>query len=409
MSLSCFPSPKRESLTSEYKNYMNQFKVLLLDGHTIQSLPFLEAFNKLGAEITLFCEKKLSYGYFSRYKKRTIICPPIHHNTEEYKDFLLKHLQNNRYDIIIPLFNDTAEFASKHKSLIEQTGSKVEIPDWDIFIRAHDKEKLMDICREIGIPHPKTANPSKTSYEEAIAYVGYPCLIKPNISAGARGIKVIHNKDEFDAHYNNIVEQFGESTIQEFIPQTGKQLNVQIYRDKTGAVVASSCYEKTRYYPIDGGTATCNKIIDRPDLVEKYMKILDYLGWEGAADFDCIEDPRTGVDLLMEINPRVPGTVKASFLAGINFAEIMMHHAKNIPFKKYEYKHGFYMRNFGTELIWFLASKDRFKCTPNWFNFLGKDIYYVDGSFADPMPFIGGLLSGAKKLLNPEFRKSKKK
>lgn len=388
---------------------MSSFNVLLLDGHTIQALPFLEAFNKLGADITLFCEKKLSYGYFSRYKKRTIICPPIHHNEDAYKKFLCSHLQQNRYDIVIPLFNDTAEFASKYKPLIEQAGSKVEIPDWDIFIRAHDKEKLMDICREIGVPHPRTANPAKSSYDEAIAYVGYPCLIKPNLSAGAKGIKIIHNKAEFDTHFHPIVSQFGESTIQEFIPQTGKQLKVQIYRDKNGNIIASSCYEKCRYYPIDGGTSTCNKIVHRPDLVERYKKILDHIGWEGFADFDCIEDPRTGETLLMEINPRVPGTIKASFLAGINVAEIMMHHAQDKPFKTYDYHHGFYMRNFGTELIWFMASKERFSGNPDWFNFFGRNIYYVDGALTDPLPFLGGLLGGAAKLLNPEFRKSKKK
>lgn len=388
---------------------MKKVKVLLLDGHTIQVLPFLEAFNKLGVEVTIFCETKLSYGYFSRYPKRTVICPSVLGHEAEYKTLLYRYLENNECDLVIPLFNDTAEFASKYKEDIEQYGCKVEIPTWSTFIRAHNKELLMDICKELNIPHPKTENPRKIGYESSIKEVGYPCLIKPNLSAGAKGIKIIKNKSEFEQYYEAIVSQFGESTLQEFIPQTGMQLKVQIYRSAKGEIVASSCYEKCRYYPIDGGTSTCNHIVSRPDLVERYARILDYIGWTGIADFDCIEDPRSGEILLMEINPRVPGTIKASFLAGVNVAEIMYCHAMEKAFLKYPYKSGFYMRNLATELVWFVSSKERFRSHPNWFRFFGPKVYYVDGSWRDPLPFLGGFLGGMKKLLNPDFRKSKKK
>lgn len=53
----------------------------------------------------------------------------------------------------------------------------------------------------LGVPHPRTANPDKMGYEEAINYVGYPCLIKPNLSAGAKGIKIIRNKADFDNYF----------------------------------------------------------------------------------------------------------------------------------------------------------------------------------------------------------------
>jgi len=387
----------------------DSLQVLLLDGHTIQALPFLEAFDGMGVEVTLFCETKVCYAYFSRYKKKTVVCPCVKKDKEEYLDFLMDFLTMYPQDLIIPLFNDSAEFASRYKRELETKGSKVEIPQWDIFIKAHNKESLMNICKELRIPHPRTANPQKNCYEKAIEYVKYPCLIKPNLSAGAKGIRMLHNKNDFDSNYPEIVALFGESTIQEFIPQNGKQLKVQIYRTENGEIVASSCYEKCRYYPLDGGTSTCNKVIDRPDLVERYRKILDYINWVGIADFDCIEDPRNGEILLMEINPRVPGTIKASFLAGMNVAEIMICHAMKLPYKNYEYKADFYMRNLATETVWFLSSKKRFHCQPSWFHFFGSEIYYVDGSWKDPFPFLGGFLNGLYKLLDPEFRKAKKK
>lgn len=383
--------------------------VLLLDGHTIQALPMMKALCKKHISVTIFCEQRISYGYFSRYANSKIICPSPKHNEIDYLYFLKNFLQKHPQDYVIPLFNDSAEFVSKYKEQIEACGCKVEIPTWSTFIKAHDKEQLMQICKLLAIPHPRTANPEKIGYQKAIEYVKYPCLIKPNLGAGAKGIKLLRNKTDFDKYYAQTLKEFGPSCIQEFIPQNGKQYKVQLYRDEHYGIIASSIYEKCRYYPLDGGTSTCNRTITRPDLVELYAKILEHINWIGIADFDCIEDPRDNSVKLMEINPRVPGTIKASFISGIDFAEIMTDHLCGNTYKTYTYRPDKILRNLATELLWFYESKERFNTTPNWFHFIGKDIYYADGSWKDPFPMIAGFINGIKKLSNANFRKSKNK
>ncbi|SEA85038.1 Predicted ATP-dependent carboligase, ATP-grasp superfamily [Alistipes timonensis JC136] len=386
-----------------------KLRALLLDGHTIQALPMMKALTRLNAEVTIFCEDRISYGYFSRYARHRVLCPAPKTDETAYLNFLLEYIRMHPQDLVIPLFNDTAEFASRHKAEIETSGSKVDIPAWEVFIRGHDKELLMEACKALGIPHPRTANPEKIGYEKAIGYVGYPCLIKPNLGAGAKGIKIIHSRENFERYYQTTVQKFGASCIQEFIPQTGTQYKVQLYRSESGAIVASSVYEKSRYYPLDGGTSTCNLTIERPDLVGLYARVLDYLDWVGMADFDCIEDPRDGIVKLMEINPRVPGTIKASFISGVNFAEVMVDRALGNGYKSYRYMPGKILRNFATELLWFYKSGDRFHTRPNWFRFFGKNVYYADGAWSDPLPMIAGFLGGIKKLASADFRKSKHK
>ena len=172
--------------------------VLLMDGQTIQTLPFLESLNKLGIIPTLYCEDKESYAKYSKYKKNIVYCNKIKLNEEEFYTNISNYLKCNPHDLLIPLFNDSAEFCSKYKEKIEELGCKVEIPTWDIFIQGHDKEKLMDICKELNIPHPRTSNPRKNNVKESFEYVGFPCLIKPNLSAGAKGIKIINNKNDFN-------------------------------------------------------------------------------------------------------------------------------------------------------------------------------------------------------------------
>ena len=41
-----------------------KLRALLLDGHTIQALPMMKALTRLNAEVTIFCEDRISYGYF---------------------------------------------------------------------------------------------------------------------------------------------------------------------------------------------------------------------------------------------------------------------------------------------------------------------------------------------------------
>ena len=58
-------------------------------------------------------------------------------------------------------------------------------------------------------------------------------------------------------------------------------------------------------------------------------------------------------------------------------------------------------------MLWFIKSDSRFKAKPNWFNFFGENVYYQDGSFKDPKPFIFGTINNIGKLFNPKFLEEK--
>lgn len=102
--------------------------ILLLDGHTVQVLPMLEYLNKKN-HITIFAEEKLSFGWASKYPNKKILCPKLIENEEKYIYFLKDYLSYNSIDVIVPLFNDSAELMSKIKSSIEdEFKTKIAIP-----------------------------------------------------------------------------------------------------------------------------------------------------------------------------------------------------------------------------------------------------------------------------------------
>ena len=152
--------------------------ILLLDAHTVQSISVARSLKENGHVIFGFIESRLSYGYVSRFVDHKILCPILRDAPSEYLNFLVDFLGKNPQDVIIPMYNDSAELLSQNKERIENSFSvKCAIPHYDTFIKAHDKERLMDVCKQRSFPHPRTAFLSSKNLHEVVSYVGFPALI----------------------------------------------------------------------------------------------------------------------------------------------------------------------------------------------------------------------------------------
>lgn len=386
---------------------MNKMKrILLLEGHTIEALPVLESLKNQGYFLGVLCDSKLSYGYRSRYPDLKLLKPDMPYDSDDFMDYFLDLISRYSIDILLPLYDPSAEFLSKNKELLLRHAMFI-VPDHPIFAEGFEKNQLMALCRRMGFPHPRTHDLYSNNLEEAIDYVDFPSLIKPNITSGGRGMSIVNSMEALRSKLGPTMEVFGDCTLQEYIPFGGKQYKVQLFRNADGKILNTTVVEKIRFYPEKGGSSCCNLSIEAPELVKLTEEVLKELNWEGFADFDLIEDPRDGVIKIMEINPRLPACIKASFNAGVDFAEMYVDYCLGNPIRTYHYRPGNYLRYLGLDLLWFLKSDKRFKTSPNWLKFFGRRVFYQEGSIRDPLPFLFGTWSSVKKLLNPSFRKSK--
>ena len=269
----------------------------------------------------------------------------------------------------------------------------------------------MKISKKIKIPHPKTYDLEIGSLEEASKYCGFPSLIKPNIGAGAKGITLVKSLEDLKKEYPIIKNNFGNCTLQEFISQEGFQYKCQLYRDKDGLIKGQTVQKKYRYFPISGGSTSCSEIVDIPEIIDFSTQFLQEVNWRGFADFDYIHDINDNQFKLMEINPRLPASIKSSFKAGIDFSDLIVNDTLEKDTSFYRSTSGIWLRYMSLEVLWFIFSKnkDRFGTKPSWFKFFNSKTYYIDGSIKDPLPMITGFVLGVKKYLNPSFRKAKLK
>lgn len=379
-------------------------KVLILDGQAVQTLVIAKMLVRSGYEVYLMCNDKWSYGYHTRYAHNAVIAPDIQ-DVVAYKQFLIQYIKKLKIDVLIPMTDETARFLSLKKTELESY-ARFLIPDFEVFEKGYDKQKLMALCAENNYPHPKTIN--LEFGDDKAKDFQYPSLIKPNHMTGGRGMTLVNSYEEFQRTYPDIRRNYGPCHLQEFIPVGGRQIKVQIFIDEIGQILASSVIHKQRYYPENGGSSCCNITISEDGLVDLCGNILRKIGWIGFADFDLIEDPRDGIIKVMELNPRIPACVKSAIESGPDYATMIADASLGVSHNiVYTYEPGHQLRHIGFEVLWFLYSKNRFKTKPNWFKFFGKKLSFQDFSWSDPIPFIFGTIGNIRKQLNPEFRKKK--
>lgn len=379
-------------------------KVLLLDGGGTQTLPIAKSLYKNGHSVHIFFEHKFSYGYATRYASHKIQAPPIK-DEKSYSVFFSDYVRNNSIDVVIPLSDPSAMFLSKNKQSFLKLCRYIA-PEYDVFMQGYDKNMLMSVCRENSFPHPQTIDLGIAGIS-TVQDSFFPALLKPNLTAGGRGMKLLTCKNELEAVFENNVKEYGQCHLQKYVKPGGRQFKVELFIDENHQLINASVIHKQRYYPVAGGSSCFNVTVNNDAIVDICNNVLKKIGWIGFADFDLIEDPGDGVIKIMEINPRIPACVKSAIESGIDYANMIVDSSMGREVKKYDYVPGKQLRHIGFDILWFFHSNDRFKAETKWFNFFKKGQSFQDFSIDDPLPFVYGTIGNIKKMSSENFRKSK--
>lgn len=371
-------------------------RVLLIEGRARQVMPLMKSLRELGCSITTYNSSKLDMGYASRYPDRKLLSYCDSKDPDGTYEAIKKELETKQYDLVIPLNDFVAIILSQHKEELKPYVT-IAANDWDVFQYASDKIKTMRVCMENGIPCPQTYIADESLSDLSQLNLQYPICIKPRTGYSAVGFRKIDKPDELESIVRATKEKYGAPLIQEYIPQTDMQYKAELFVDKRGDVKSACVFAKVRWYPIEGGSSTLNVTVHRPDIVDTCIRLLSAIGWKGYADIDLIQDPRDSIAKVMEINPRITGSVKICYAAGVNFTEQILQDYLGEEVTPYmDYPEGQYLRYLHTDILWFIKSPTRFSCVPSWFNF--KNSVDQIWSAGDPWPFFTYSIQGASKI-----------
>ena len=310
---------------------------------------------------------------------------------------ILEFMGANCFDAAIPMTDDYAHLLSTNSRRIkDETGCVAAVPALSQLEAAADKPTLMEICERAGLPHPRTVRCSASDSAD-ISALNYPVVVKPDHSVGARGITKVDNPSGLAKAIATVTQRYGSCHVQEYVESEGPYYNVMIYRDRNGRQLAHAVLEIIRYYPLQAGSSSMCRTIDDPELVDICMKALGEIGYVGFADFDVLRS-RQGEYKIIEINPRVPASLRGAAVSGVNFPAIITADALGLPIPKCTYEPAKILRYLGLDILWFISSPDRFRSRPGWFRFWGRNVFYQEGGRRDWRAMIAAFLENFNKL-----------
>lgn len=343
---------------------------------------------ELGCHVTVVCSTRYEACYASKLPDKKIVFEDFYVDREKTLAFCIEEVKSSRYDVIMPIGELSTSLVSPHEDEFKKY-VKVACAPMKAYVQAYNKQNTFDKAIEIGTPCPYTRH-SKQSVDDYLKNAKFPLIVKPRQGLGSIGFHKFESLEELKEWLVKPSFNIDDYVLQEFI-EFDHRIGTLVFMDEEGNVCTSYNTDVLRQFPPDAGSAILIKTTQAQDVQEHFVHLLRELHWQGYAAGCFMIEKTTGNPKLLEINGRIPATVKLAFMCGFNIARQMLEMAYGEKVTQYPYYTGkdMYVRHFGTDLAWFLKSKDRFRAKPSWFSW--KDTCDVLYSKDDSMPFWSNL------------------
>jgi carbamoyl-phosphate synthase large subunit len=259
--------------------------------------------------------------------------------------FVQKICSEERIDLLFSLVTDELIPLSEAEQELLKLGTRLLISPVNALKKVINKGKLYEELQLLGIPVPdfhiiRTCD----SLKQAIYHLGYPdhpVCFKPTVSDGSRGFHILDNDiDRFQMLFNDkpnsahmtkeelyrIIEgksELPETIVMEFLPF--EEFSVDLLVNKGEVVVA---VPRLRQATVNGIT-TKSVIVKEQDIIDYAVMVVEKLQLNGIIGVQVRRD-RNRIPKIVEINPRIQGTIVHCTAAGINLPVLAVKQALGI-------------------------------------------------------------------------------
>jgi D-aspartate ligase len=219
--------------------------------------------------------------------------------------------------VIVPLDDESAVLADEYAGQLSEFYLLPPVRA-GLARRLSSKEGLRGLCKQFGIPAPRSAAPSSSAeLAEFIARAEFPVIAKNvgvwsshNATGSSLGSTSSGPRLILDAAELTSLSLFDEPTpsyiVQEYIPrECAEEWSVNLYANSAGEIQMLFTGRKIRLWPPDIGVGTTAISAANPALAEVAARFCKAIGYRGVADMDWRLDHRDGQYKLLDFNPRV--------------------------------------------------------------------------------------------------------
>ena len=257
-----------------------------------------------------------------------------------YIDRMLDIAEWESVDVVLPLTTDEIEPLAANRDAFD---AAVMVSDPGPLSVANDKGKLYEFLADEGFASAPAYRrvDTREAFVEAVEALGYPekpVCFKPPVSSGMRGFRVLDERtdgltrlleEKPDTAVTTLpdvlpvlssAESFPELAVMEYLPGDEYSVDVLAMGEAVGPVIPRS-RARTR-----AGISFEGVVEQREDLIDEAGAICRGLGLEYNVNVQFKYDA-DGVPKVIEINPRVAGTIVMCVGAGVNMPYLGVKHA----------------------------------------------------------------------------------
>ncbi|MBV8490265.1 MAG: hypothetical protein JO199_07030 [Candidatus Eremiobacteraeota bacterium] len=320
-------------------------------------------------------------GFWSRHCAERFAYPDPDGGVDATARALAEKFDAQPFAAAIPVGLDMCEVFVRHRDALNVP---TMLPEAASFALAADKRATYEYAASIGIPVPRTV--PATRWRE----IGLPVVFKE----ARRGAFVASTSDAAEQYAASLGTGVDRYVAQEYVPGTNGFGYFGFFRH--GKEIGYFMHERLVQFPREGGPSVVARSVRNWRLRVLGRTLLESLNWNGVAMVEFKRSARDDEFYLMEINPKLWGSLDLAISAGCNFPVwIARALTGRCPQPKNEYREGV---TFQWVVPHGLASFIRYpELRPSLVRNVVRGEVRTDVCWSDPLPTAAGIIAMARR------------
>lgn len=284
-----------------------EYRVLVFPGSTGIALEIKRAL-ACCKEVVLFSAGVDGPTHAPYLFARHAVVPSV--NDPGWVEALNRILAEHRIDFVFPAHDDVVVALARHAGEIR--ARIVSSPPDTCLLTRSKRATYQRLSGVVPVP---------VVYDRPDAVPAYPVFVKPDRGEGSREAQIARNRRQLEC----LLEAGGEYLIMEHLP--GAEYTIDCFSDRDAGLLFCGGRERVR---TKGGICIHSRTENDPAFREYALAISRALPLHGAWFYQLKRD-RQGQLKLLEVAPRIAGTMTVHRVQGVNFPLLSLYEQLRVP------------------------------------------------------------------------------
>lgn len=308
----------------------DRIDTLVLDSEGRQALAAIRSYGQKGLAVgAVACasRQRVALGHRSRWARVRPVVLDFSVDPDGYIDAVLAVIERHGASMVLPCHDGSIEALRPRRHEIERRAALALASEAALDL-AIDKRRTMALAKQLGVAVPTYIEiGSESDLRAGLKEIGYPAVMKPIwswVQHNGEGTRLscepVTDLDDALRALEVFQAAGGRALLQPWLPGRRDAVTLMFSHGEVRARFAQTSY---RELPLLGGASVlCESIAPLPDIVEPAERLVRAMNLEGCSMVEFRRD-RHGRPVLMEVNPRMGGSVSLAIAAGVDFPALV--------------------------------------------------------------------------------------